>query len=81
VQDRANQPHLDQRLYRPPLWFLVGLDCLTLDFREFVNRRSHCVTTFVTRLGGKGKERTGKDRTNGTLQANEIATNLGKPLQ
>jgi len=39
------------------------------------------VTTFVTRLGGKGKETTGKDRTNGTLQANEIAINLGKPLQ
>jgi hypothetical protein len=54
------------------------------------------VTIFVTRLCGKGKERTGKDRTgkdrtgkdrtgkdrtNGTLQDNEIATNLGKPLQ
>jgi hypothetical protein len=35
----------------------------------------------VTRLGGKGKERTGKDRTNRTLQANKIATDLGKPLQ
>jgi len=42
---------------------------------------SSAMTTFVTRTGGKEQERTGKNRTNGTLRANDIATNLGKPLQ
>ena len=39
------------------------------------------VTTFVTRLGRKVKERTGKNRTNGTTQAVNIALIEGKPLQ
>jgi hypothetical protein len=38
------------------------------------------VTTFVTGLGGKGKERTGKYRTNRTLQAVDIATNCGETV-
>jgi len=37
------------------LWFLAGLGFLRLDSLKFVNRRSRTVTTFVTRLGGKGK--------------------------
>ena len=39
------------------------------------------VTTFVSRLGRKVKERTGKNRTNGTTQAVNIALIVGKPLQ
>jgi hypothetical protein len=34
----------------------------------------------VNRLGGKGKERTGKDRTNITLQAADIASNCGETI-
>ena len=56
--------------------FLNGGDDGLQGTRQHLHGGSRCVTIFVTRLGG-----TGKDRTNGTLQANEIATNLGKPLQ
>jgi hypothetical protein len=38
------------------------------------------VTTFVTRLGRKVKERIGTDRTNGILQAVDIATNCGETI-
>jgi hypothetical protein len=38
------------------------------------------VTTFVTRTGGKEQERTGKDRTNGTLQAIVIAKKFGETV-
>jgi hypothetical protein len=34
----------------------------------------------VTRLCGKEKERTGKNRTNGTLQAIDIATTCGETI-
>jgi hypothetical protein len=39
-QDRTTQPHLDPCQDHPGLLFLVGLDCLRLDFGNFVNRRS-----------------------------------------
>ena len=39
-QDRTTQPHLAPGWEHPALWFLVGLDCLRLDSRNFVNRRS-----------------------------------------
>jgi hypothetical protein len=38
------------------------------------------VTDFVTRQGGKEQERTGKNRTNRTLQAVDIATNCGETI-
>jgi hypothetical protein len=57
------------------------LTSMFLHPRVIADRERPIVTIFVTRLCGKGKERTGKDRTNRTLQANEIATNLGEPLQ
>jgi hypothetical protein len=39
-QDRTTQSHLPQCQEHPGLWFLVGLGCLRLGYREFVNRRS-----------------------------------------
>ena len=48
--------------------------------RQHLHGGSRCVTTFVTRLGEKGKERTGKHRINGTLQASDIATNCGETV-
>jgi hypothetical protein len=38
------------------------------------------VTTFVTRLHRKGRERTGKNRTNRTLQAVDIASDYGETI-
>lgn len=39
-QDRTNQPHLRPCQEHPGLWFPVGLGCLRLGYRKFVNRRS-----------------------------------------
>jgi hypothetical protein len=39
-QDRTTQPHLAPCRERPVLWFRVGVGCLRLGYREFVNRRS-----------------------------------------
>ena len=42
-QDRTTQPHVDPCQEHPRLLFLVGLDCLRLEFVKFVNRRSGSV--------------------------------------
>jgi hypothetical protein len=47
----------------------------SFDFRAPIN-----VTIFVPRLCGNGKERTGKNRINGTLQAIDIASNCGETV-
>jgi hypothetical protein len=39
-QDRTKESHLRPSRRSPALWFLVGLCCLRLDCRDFVNRRS-----------------------------------------
>jgi len=39
-QNRTTQPHVDPCQEHPRLLFLVGLDCLRLEFVKFVNRRS-----------------------------------------
>jgi hypothetical protein len=44
-------------------------------------RRTGIVTDFVTRLGQKRKEKTGRDRNNGTLEAIETATNFGETVR
>jgi hypothetical protein len=35
-----NQPHQAPFREHPGLWFLVGLGCLRLGYRKFLNRRS-----------------------------------------
>ncbi len=39
-QDRTNQPHQAPCQEHSGVWFLVGLGCLRLGYRKFVNRRS-----------------------------------------